>query len=346
MISVLGVPLVRRSGGGPSRAGDRDRGRGRPLESPDRPRRRGPRREGRRAGGRTGNRLSRPPRIVPVRARDDAERERNAAPRLQGVLETLLGASRARRAASRSVSDHPVRRSSPRLRSGPIRAVLGRELGRDLDAGRDRRARPSDRVSRQRRSRVPRSARPRRSRRHLPPLAAPAVRGDPTSNGLARAVADPAASSGIDALTRQLVWREFAHITLHHHPRLVDRPLDPRFERFPRIDDPAALDAWKRGRTGYPLVDAGMRRLWREGWMHNRARMVAASFPVKDLLVPWSKGAAWFADTLVGQIRRRTPSTGNGSPAAARMPRRSSESSIRRLGAPDSTPPARILENI
>jgi len=114
-----------------------------------------------------------------------------------------------------------------------------------------------------------------------------------------RAEADPTAAPGVEAFLRQIGWREFCRTLLHHFPHLAHRPLDPRFERFPWIDDPEAFDAWTKGRTGYPLVDAGMRQLWRTGWMHNRARMVAASFLVKDLLIPWTKGAAWFADTLV-----------------------------------------------
>jgi deoxyribodipyrimidine photo-lyase len=71
------------------------------------------------------------------------------------------------------------------------------------------------------------------------------------------------------------------------------------FTSFPWRNDPAALVAWQKGRTGYPLVDAGMRQLWATGWMHNRVRMVVASFLVKHLLIPWQKGAAWFLDTLV-----------------------------------------------
>ena len=69
--------------------------------------------------------------------------------------------------------------------------------------------------------------------------------------------------------------------------------------RFPWEPDRKNLRAWQRGRTGYPIVDAGMRELWHTGWMHNRVRMVVASFLVKDLLIPWQEGAAWFWDTLV-----------------------------------------------
>ncbi len=98
---------------------------------------------------------------------------------------------------------------------------------------------------------------------------------------------------------RQLVWREFAHHLLHHYPHTVDQPLDARFADFAWEGDEAQLEAWRRGRTGYPLVDAGMRELWATGWMHNRVRMVAASFLIKHLLIPWQEGAAWFWDTLV-----------------------------------------------
>ena len=98
---------------------------------------------------------------------------------------------------------------------------------------------------------------------------------------------------------RQLVWREFAHHLLHHFPHTTDKPLRPQFEDFPWDGDPSLLSTWQKGETGYPLVDAGMRQLWTTGWMHNRVRMVAASFLVKHLLLPWQEGAAWFRDTLV-----------------------------------------------
>lgn len=112
------------------------------------------------------------------------------------------------------------------------------------------------------------------------------------------AVAPKADASGWGYL-RQLGWREFAHHLLYHFPHTTDRPLRPEFEQFPWQTDPDRLRAWQRGRTGYPLVDAGMRELWTTGWMHNRVRMVVASFLVKDLLIPWQEGARWFWDTLV-----------------------------------------------
>ena len=98
---------------------------------------------------------------------------------------------------------------------------------------------------------------------------------------------------------RQLGWREFCHHLLFANPDLPERPLDRRFEGFRWRCDLEGLDAWKKGRTGYPFVDAAMRQLWRTGYMHNRARMVAASFLVKHLLLPWREGEAWFWDTLV-----------------------------------------------
>ena len=102
-----------------------------------------------------------------------------------------------------------------------------------------------------------------------------------------------------EAFLRQIAWREFSYHLLFHHPQTTREPLRPEFRAFPWRMDAKALKAWTRGMTGYPLVDAGMRELWRTGWMHNRVRMVAASFLVKHLLIPWQEGAAWFWDTLV-----------------------------------------------
>jgi len=104
---------------------------------------------------------------------------------------------------------------------------------------------------------------------------------------------------GAAAWLRQLYWREFAAHLLHHFPATPEAPLRAQFERFAWREDAPGLRAWQRGETGYPIVDAGMRQLWQIGWMHNRVRMVAASFLVKDLLVHWREGARWFWDTLV-----------------------------------------------
>jgi deoxyribodipyrimidine photo-lyase len=97
----------------------------------------------------------------------------------------------------------------------------------------------------------------------------------------------------------ELGWREFAHHVLRAFPRTAERPLRPEFNAFPWQPDASLLRAWQRGETGYPMVDAGMRQLWAIGWMHNRVRMVVASFLVKHLLQPWIAGAEWFWDTLV-----------------------------------------------
>jgi deoxyribodipyrimidine photo-lyase len=97
----------------------------------------------------------------------------------------------------------------------------------------------------------------------------------------------------------EVVWRDFCHQLLHTYPHLPTQSHSPRFESFPWISDEAALKAWQQGRTGYPIVDAGMRQLWRTGWMHNRVRMIVASFLVKHLLTDWREGENWFWDTLI-----------------------------------------------
>jgi deoxyribodipyrimidine photo-lyase len=102
-----------------------------------------------------------------------------------------------------------------------------------------------------------------------------------------------------EAYLRQLGWREFAYHLLYHNRQSPHQALRQEFSVFPWRMHPEHFKAWKRGNTGYPLVDAGMRELWHTGWMHNRVRMVAASFLAKHLLIDWQAGAAWFWDTLV-----------------------------------------------
>jgi deoxyribodipyrimidine photo-lyase len=97
----------------------------------------------------------------------------------------------------------------------------------------------------------------------------------------------------------EIGWREFAHHLLFHFPQTPTEPLRAAFKDFQWRTDAEWLQAWQRGRTGYPMVDAGMRELWATGWMHNRVRMIVASFLVKDLLISWQGGARWFWDTLV-----------------------------------------------
>ena len=109
----------------------------------------------------------------------------------------------------------------------------------------------------------------------------------------------PSAKAAADTFIRELGWREFAHHLLHHFPHTATEPLDTRFGAFPWEPSPDWLEAWRRGRTGYPIVDAGMRELWATGWMHNRVRMIVASLLTKNLRQPWLEGARWFWDTLV-----------------------------------------------
>jgi deoxyribodipyrimidine photo-lyase len=112
---------------------------------------------------------------------------------------------------------------------------------------------------------------------------------------------DRATRTGAETWLGELAWRDFFHQVLHHHPHVVASSCKPeydkvRFEHGKRAD--AQFDAWCEGRTGYPIVDAAMRQLLESGWMHNRLRMVAASFLVKDLGIDWRRGEAFFARHL------------------------------------------------
>jgi deoxyribodipyrimidine photo-lyase len=105
---------------------------------------------------------------------------------------------------------------------------------------------------------------------------------------------------GADWFLRELGWREFSHHLLYHFPELPAQPLKDKFTAFPwREGVDEGVRAWQRGRAGFPIVDAGMRQLWQTGWMHNRVRMIVASFLVKDMLWHWRTGEDWFWDTLV-----------------------------------------------
>ncbi len=118
-------------------------------------------------------------------------------------------------------------------------------------------------------------------------------------SGAASGVFPPSKGAGV--FLTQIGWREFAYHLLFNFPHTAELPLRHEFVNFRWATDPGGerLRAWQRGQTGYPIVDAGMRQLWRTGWMHNRVRMVVASFLVKHLRLPWREGAAWFWDTLV-----------------------------------------------
>jgi len=135
------------------------------------------------------------------------------------------------------------------------------------------------------------------------------------------AAGHPALSVDIDKFLSELGWREFSHHLLFEAPDLATHNLQPSFDAFPWRHDDAALEAWRRGQTGYPIVDAGMRELWHSGIMHNRVRMVVASFLVKHLLIDWREGESWFWDTLVDADPASNPANwqwvaGSGADAA------------------------------
>ena len=112
------------------------------------------------------------------------------------------------------------------------------------------------------------------------------------------------ASNEIDSVNgakflAEIGWREFSRYLLVHFPHVIEKSFNNRFEDFPWQNAPTLLNAWKKGMTGYPIVDAGMRELWATGYMHNRVRMVVASFLTKHCLTHWREGMDWFWDTLV-----------------------------------------------
>ena len=137
----------------------------------------------------------------------------------------------------------------------------------------------------------------------------------------ARIAADPRFAASGEKFVSEVGWREFAHHLAFHFGDLSTRNFQPRFDAFPWRRDDALLAAWTQGRTGYPLVDAGMRELWATGTMHNRVRMVVASFLVKHGLVDWREGERWFFDTLVDACPAVNPASwqwaaGSGADAA------------------------------
>lgn len=138
-----------------------------------------------------------------------------------------------------------------------------------------------------------------------------------TGNPRTASIADASVGKFLD----ELGWREFSYYLLYHFAPLHQVNFKRQFDAMPWRADARELRAWQRGETGYPLVDAGMRELWRTGWMHNRVRMVAASFLVKHLLIDWREGEAWFWDTLVDADEASNPANwqwvaGSGADAA------------------------------
>jgi deoxyribodipyrimidine photo-lyase len=119
----------------------------------------------------------------------------------------------------------------------------------------------------------------------------------------------------------EIGWREFNYHVLHNHPDLAEKNFQSRFDPMQWLRDSKGLKAWQKGQTGYPIVDAGMRQLWTTGWMHNRVRMMVASFLIKHLLVDWRVGEKWFWDTLVDADPANNPANwqwvaGSGADAA------------------------------
>ena len=108
-----------------------------------------------------------------------------------------------------------------------------------------------------------------------------------------------ATESDAEKFLSEVGWREFAYHLLFYNPGLATENYNRRFDDFPWKPNAKALKAWQRGLTGYPIVDAGLRELWTTGWMHNRVRMIVASFLIKHLLIDWREGESWFWDTLV-----------------------------------------------
>ncbi len=131
----------------------------------------------------------------------------------------------------------------------------------------------------------------------------------------------PALPRQLEKFLAELGWREFNYHLLYHTPDLAERNFQSRFDPLQWRKDAKGLKAWQRGLTGYPIVDAGMRELWATGWMHNRVRMVAASFLIKHLLIDWRTGEQWFWDTLVDADPASNPANwqwvaGTGADAA------------------------------
>ena len=112
-------------------------------------------------------------------------------------------------------------------------------------------------------------------------------------------IALQAQADGAMHFLREIAWREFSYHLMYHFPQLPDNNFNPRFDGFEWREDDADLALWQRGNTGFPIVDAGLRELWQTGYMHNRVRMIVASFLIKNLLIHWRNGADWFWDCLV-----------------------------------------------
>ncbi len=127
--------------------------------------------------------------------------------------------------------------------------------------------------------------------------------------GALRSELPDAPAKDIARFRMELGWREFSYHLLFHNPDLATENFNRAFDTLPWRADPVLLGRWQRGETGYPIVDAGMRELWQTGWMHNRVRMVVASFLTKHLLIDWRDGEAWFWDTLIDADPANNPAS-------------------------------------
>lgn len=123
--------------------------------------------------------------------------------------------------------------------------------------------------------------------------------GEISPNQVWYAAKDGRSGTNLDHFLSELGWREFSYSQLYHFPELPWKNWQQKFDDFPWRKDAAALKRWQQGKTGYPIVDAGMRELWETGYMHNRVRMIVGSFLVKNLLLHWRDGERWFRDCLV-----------------------------------------------
>lgn len=123
--------------------------------------------------------------------------------------------------------------------------------------------------------------------------------GEISPNQLWYGLRGMADDKNVDHFCSELGWREFSYSLLYYNPDLPTKNLQSKFDQFPWADDDSALKAWQQGKTGVPMVDAGMRELWQTGYMHNRVRMIVGSFLVKNLRLHWQHGERWFWDTLV-----------------------------------------------
>lgn len=137
----------------------------------------------------------------------------------------------------------------------------------------------------------------------------------------ARAQAEPRLQTAVDKFLSELAWREFSYHLLYHRADIATVPMQEKYRDMSWRSDAGSLEAWQRGMTGLPIVDAGMRQLWATGWMHNRVRMLVASLLAKNLLIDWRLGENWFWDTLVDADPANNPASwqwvaGSGADAA------------------------------